>query len=120
MMHYILSYLFSSAIAQFGIAGILLAFSIFVWIEAKLPITRHFATAVATGSAVFLFIGVWLYNEGVQHEKAQWQAAEDFARMEAEQARKDAEQSVAKDNAGAGSKRTAKRLRNDRYDRNHD
>ena len=118
-MHYILSYVLNSAIAQFGVAGLVLSAAIFVYIEAKNAVTRHAATAVVIASASFLFMGTWLYNEGVRYEKAQWDAAEEAARMEAVQAREEAEKSVAADSKPNPSRKSAKRLRNDRNDRDN-
>lgn len=131
MIHLILSALWESAFAQFGLAGLALigAVAVFLWVP--LPGARHAAVAVATACAIFLFIAPKLYIEGIRHEKAKWDAAEAAAERRAVQARADAEREIAAEprvvgpepaadsGAGRGLARIihAGRVRHDRYDR---
>ena len=126
MIHLILSALWDSAFAQFGLAGLVLigAVAVFLWVP--LPGARHAAVAVATVCVIFLFVGPKLYIEGIRHEKAKWDAAEAAAEERARAARADAEREIAagsnEKTAGAIGSRLggvihARRLRHDRYDR---
>jgi hypothetical protein len=125
MIHVMLSMLWDSAFAQFGLAGLVLigAVAVFLWVP--LPGARHAAIAVATVCVIFLFLAPKLYIEGIRHEKAKWDAAEAAAERRAVQARTDAEREVAAEKpaadngAGRGFSRLmhARRLRADRYDR---
>ncbi|HEY6995278.1 MAG TPA: hypothetical protein VH397_16350 [Xanthobacteraceae bacterium] len=131
MIHLVLSVLWDSAFAQFGLAGLVLigAVAVFLWVP--LPGARHAAVAVATVCVIFLFLAPKLYIEGIRHEKAKWEAAEAAAERRATQARVDAEREIAAEPAGvptepaAGSGAghsvarvvPARRLRHDRYDR---
>jgi hypothetical protein len=74
MIHLILSALWDSAFAQFGLAGLVLigAVAVFLWVP--LPGARHIA--VATVCVIFFFAAPKLYIEGIRHEKARWDAAE--------------------------------------------
>ena len=126
MIHFILSALWDSAFAQFGLAGLTLigAVAVFLWVP--LPGARHAAVAVATVCVIFLFLAPKLYIEGIRHEKAKWDAAEAAAEKRARAARADAEREIAagsnETTAGAGGRGLgrvlhARRLRHDRYDR---
>ena len=126
MIHFILSVLWDSAFAQFGLAGLVLigAVAVFLWVP--LPGARHAAVAVATVCVIFLFLAPKLYIEGIRHEKAKWDAAEAAAEKRARAARADAEREIAagaNDAKGGASGRglgrilPARRLRHDRYDR---
>ncbi len=133
MIHLVLSALWDSAFAQFGLAGLVLigAVAVFLWVP--LPGARHAAVAVATVCVIFLFLAPKLYIEGIRHEKAKWDAAEAAAAERAAQARADAEREIAAESvaapepasaAAAGRWRPlarfvapARRLRHDRYDR---
>jgi hypothetical protein len=132
MIHLILSALWDSAFAQFGLAGLALigAVAVFLWLP--LPGARHAAVAVATVCVIFLFLAPKLYIEGIRHEKARWDAAEAAAERRAAQARTDAEREIAAEppvgpapaadsGAGRGFARIiqAHRLRHDRYDRDN-
>lgn len=134
MIHLILSALWDSAFAQFGLAGLVLigAAAVFLWVP--VPGAKHIATAVAAGCIVFLTLGPRFYVEGINHEKAKWDAAERAATERAAQARTEAEQEVAADPApaqpseppaasvsGRGLARVipARRVRSDRYDRDN-
>lgn len=126
MIHLVLSALWDSAFAQFGLAGLALigAVAVFLWVP--LPGARHAAVAVATVAVIFLFLAPKLYIEGIRHEKAKWDAAEAAAERRAVAARAQAEREIAAekpDAAGSGAGRGftrfvhARRLHNDRYDR---
>jgi hypothetical protein len=126
MIHFILSALWQSAFAQFGLAGMVLigAVAVFLWVP--LPGARHAAVAVATVCVIFLFLAPKLYIEGIRHEKAKWDAAEAAAERRAAEARAAAEREVAAEpnDAAAGARGRglarivhARRLRHDRYDR---
>ena len=126
MIHFILSALWDSAFAQFGLAGLTLigAVAVFLWVP--LPGARHAAVAVATVCVIFLFLAPKLYIEGIRHEKAKWDAAEAAAEKRARAARADAEREIAAgaddEKAAAGGRGLgrilhARRLRHDRYDR---
>ncbi len=137
MIHLILSALWESAFAQFGLAGLVLigAAAVFLWVP--LPGARH--VAVATVCVIFLFLAPKLYIEGIRHEKAKWDAAEAAAADRAAQARADAEREIesvpavpapvaepaapaAVEGAGAGGLARifhARRVRNDPYDRDN-
>jgi hypothetical protein len=126
MIHLILSALWDSAFAQFGLAGLALigAVAVFLWVP--LPGARHAAVAVAIVAVVFLFLAPKLYIEGIRHEKAKWDAAEAAAEKRAAAARTEAEREIAAEKpdaadggAGRGLARIvhARRLRHDRYDR---
>jgi hypothetical protein len=126
MIHLVLSALWDSAFAQFGLAGLVLigAVAVFLWVP--LPGARHAAVAVATVCVIFLFLAPKLYVEGIRHEKARWDAAEAAAERRSAAARADAEREVAAERpdaaeggAGRGLDRIlqARRLRHDRYDR---
>jgi hypothetical protein len=95
MIHLVLSALWNSAFAQFGLAGLALigAIAVFLWV----PLTgaRHAAVMVATACIVFLFLGPKFYIEGIRHEKAQWDAAEAAAADRAARARTEAEREIA-------------------------
>jgi hypothetical protein len=138
MIHLVLSALWASAFAQFGLAGIVLigAVAVFLWLP--LPGARHIAAAVATVCVIFLFLAPKLYIEGIRHEKARWDAAEATAEKRAAQARADAEREIAEVPTapapasgprpeaaeGAGGRGLARilhprRMRNDRYDRDN-
>jgi hypothetical protein len=138
MIHLILSALWDSAFAQLGLGGLVLigAVAVFLWVP--LPGARHAAVAVATVCAIFLFLAPKLYIEGIRHEKATWDAAEAAARQRAADARAAAEREIpllppgpvpaaqpeppAIAGAGAGGLARslhARRLRNDRYDRDN-
>lgn len=95
MIHLILSWLWSSALAQFGIAGIVLVGSIVVFIQVPLASTRHLAVGVASVCIIFLFLGPKLYIEGINHERAKWEAANVAAEKRATGARREAEQEIA-------------------------
>ena len=126
MIHFILSALWDSAFAQFGLAGLVLigAVAAFLWVP--LPGARHAAVAVATVCVIFLFVAPKLYIEGIRHEKAKWDAAEAAAERRAVEARAAAEREIAAEKpdaavggAGRGLARIvpARRPRQDRYDR---
>ena len=136
MIHLVLSALWDSAFAQFGLAGLALigAVAVFLWVP--LPGARHAAVAVATVAVIFLFLAPKLYIEGIRHEKAKWDAAEAAATERAARARAEAEREIAPVAAGpaavrgpqpeavegAGGRGLAhflhpRRLRADRYDR---
>ena len=130
MIHLVLSALWDSAFAQFGLAGLTLigAVAVFLWVP--LPGARHVAVAVATVCVIFLFLAPKLYVEGIRHEKARWDAAEAAAAERASTARADAEREIAAEpagpkpdaasgGAGRGFARVIhpRRLRHDRYDR---
>ncbi len=134
MIHWILTSLWESALAQFGIAGLVLAASIAVFLYVPAPGARHAATMVAAGCLVFLFLGPKFYIEGIRYEKAKWDAAEQAAAERASQARTEAEQEVAAEPAqpadtaaaavsggrhGLARFLPARRVRNDIYER-HD
>ena len=128
MIHLILSALWESAFAQFGLAGLTLIAAIAVFLWVPLPGARHAAVAVATVAVIFLFLAPKLYIEGIRHEKAKWAAAEAAAERRGAAARTDAEREIAAekpdatvDGAGRGLARIqpARRLRHDRYDRDH-
>jgi len=139
MIHLILSALWDSAFAQFGLAGVVLVGAVAVFLWVPLPGARHIAVAVATVCLIFLFLAPKLYIEGIRHEKAKWDAAEAAATERAAQARADAEREIASVPvdpgpaaepanpaaiAGAGAGGLARivhsrRLRNDRYDRDN-
>ena len=95
MIHLILSALWDSAFAQFGLAGLALigAVAVFLWVP--LPGARHAAVAVATVAVIFLFLAPKLYIEGIRHEKAKWDAAEAAAEKRAAEARTAAEREIA-------------------------
>ena len=90
MLHLVLGWLWHSALAQFGIAGIILAGSIALFIYSPLPSIRHICVSVASVCLVFLFFGPKFYLEGINYEKARWTAAETRARQMGETARADA------------------------------
>jgi hypothetical protein len=126
MIHLVLSALWESAFAQFGLAGLTLigAVAVFLWVP--LPAARHAAVAVATVCVIFLFVAPKLYIEGIRHEKAKWDAAEAAAERRAAEARAAAEREIAAekpDAAAGGAGRGvagilhAPRPRHDRYDR---
>jgi hypothetical protein len=126
MIHLILSALWDSAFAQFGLAGLVLigAVAVFLWVP--LPGARHAAVAVATVCVIFLFLAPKLYIEGIRHEKASWDAAEAAAERRGAAARTDSEREIATRSndttAGANGRSLARllharRLRHDRYDR---
>jgi hypothetical protein len=125
MIHLILSALWASAFAQFGLAGLALIAAIAVFLWVPLPGARHAAVAVATVAVIFLFLAPKLYIEGIRHEKARWDAAELLAERRGAAARADAEREIAaeKPAAAGGGRRSlarllpARRLRHDRYDR---
>ncbi len=132
MIHLVLSALWESAFAQFGLAGLVLigAVAVFLWVP--LPGARHVAVAVATVAVIFLFLAPKLYVEGIRHEKAKWDAAEAAAAERAARARADAEREIAAepatakpDAASGGTGRSLariihpRRLRSDRYDRDN-
>ena len=126
MIHLVLSVLWDSAFAQFGLAGLALigAVAVFLWVP--LPGARHAALAVATVAVIFLFLAPRLYVEGIRHERARWEAAEAAAEKRATVARSAAEHEIAAEKSeaaesGAGRSRArvvhARRLRQDGYDR---
>ena len=126
MIHLILSALWDSAFAQFGLAGLVLIAAVAVFLWVPLPGARHVAVAVATVAVIFLFLAPKLYIEGIRHEKAKWDAAEVLAERRGATARADAEREMAAEKPGAavggggrGFARVlpARRLRHDRYDR---
>jgi hypothetical protein len=134
MIHLLLSWLWSSAFAQFGLAGLVLigAVAVFLWVP--LPAARHAAVATATVCVIFLFLAPKLYIEGIRYEKAKWDAAEAAAEKRAVDARTEAERQVAADPppspsseppaaavSGRGLARflPARRVRNDRFDRDN-
>ena len=90
MLHWIISSLWNSALAQFGIAGIVLAASVAIFLYSPLPSIRHVCVSVAAVCVVFLFLGPKLYLEGIRYEKAKWTAAEANARALGDAARSDA------------------------------
>jgi hypothetical protein len=75
MIHFILTALWDSALAQFGIAGLTLAGAILVFLYAPSQGIRHLAVSVGSVCVVFLFLAPKLYFEGVSHEKEKWDAA---------------------------------------------
>jgi len=95
MIHLVLSALWDSAFAQFGLAGLALigAVAVFLWVP--LPGARHAAVAVATVAVIFLFLAPNLYFDGIRHEKAKWEAAEAAATDRAARARAEAEREIA-------------------------
>jgi hypothetical protein len=95
MIHFVLSALWDSAFAQFGLAGLALigAVAVFLWVP--LPGARHAAVAVATVAVIFLFLAPKLYVEGIRHEKARWDVAEAAAVDRAARARAEAEREIA-------------------------
>jgi hypothetical protein len=134
MIHAIMTTLWSSFFAQVGIAGLILIGAVAVFIYVPLPNVRHLAVGTATACIVFMFTATHFYIEGISHEKAKWEAAEQAALEKASQARADAERDVPPvaptpaDTASAaisggrhGIARflPARRLRHDRYDRDN-
>ena len=136
MIHLLLSALWDSAFAQFGLAGLVLAGAVALFLWVPLPGVRHIAVAVATVCVVFLFLAPKLYIEGIRHEKARWDAAEAAATKRAARARAEAEREIAplpnvrapvtgsqpevvESAGGRGLARVLRprALRNDRYDR---
>jgi hypothetical protein len=101
MIHLVLSALWNSAYAQFGLAGMVLigAMAVFLWVP--LPGARHAAVAVASVCVIFLFLAPKLYIEGIRHEKAKWDAAEAAAVQRGTEARAAAEREVARQTAEA-------------------
>jgi hypothetical protein len=97
MLVWIIDALWNSAIAQFGIAGLVLAGAIAAFIWLPLPGVRHLSVAVASVCCVFLFLGPKLYMEGVNHERAIWKAAEQAAEQRGADARRDAETEIARE-----------------------
>lgn len=95
MIHSVLSYLWDSAFAQFGIAGLVLIAAIAVFLWVPLSGARHVAVAVATVAIIFLFLAPKLYIEGIRYEKAKWDAAEAAAVKRGDDARADAEREIA-------------------------
>ena len=93
MIHLVLSAVWDSAFAQFGLAGLALigAVALFLWVP--LPGARH--AAVATVAVIFLFLAPKLYIEGIRYEKAKWDAAEAAAADRAARARAEAEREIA-------------------------
>jgi len=102
MIHLVLAALWASAFAQFGLAGMVLigALAVFLWVPGAGA--RHVAVAVATVCIIFLFLAPKLYIEGINHEKAKWDAAEAAAARRGAQARAAAEREVAREPAGDG------------------
>ena len=84
MLHLALSWLWDSALAQFGIAGLVLIAAIAVFLYVPLPGARHAAVAVATVCVIFLFLAPKLYIEGIRYAKAQCDAKEARAERAAE------------------------------------
>jgi predicted exporter len=138
MIHLLLSALWDSAFAQFGLAGLVLAGAVALFLWVPLPGVRHIAVAVATVCVVFLFLAPKLYIEGIRHEKARWDAAEAAAAKRAARARAEAEREIAPVASGpasapgpgpeavqgAGGRALARILhlrgvRSDRYDRDN-
>lgn len=130
MIHLLLSALWNSAFAQFGLAGMVLigAVAVFLWV----PLTgaRHVAVAVASVCIIFLFLAPKLYIEGIRHEKAKWDAAEASAAQRGTEARAAAEREVARQPAEAGDSNAGRGLvrrilhprrvrRNDAHDRDN-
>ena len=126
MIHLVLSVLWDSAFAQFGLAGLVLigAVAVFLWVP--LPGARHAAVAVATVCVIFLFLAPKLYIEGIRHEKARWDAAEAAGVRRSAEARAAAEREIAAEKPGAGDGDAgrglarilpARRVPHDRYDR---
>jgi hypothetical protein len=103
MIHFILSALWDSAFTQFGLAGIVLigAIAVFLWVP--VTATRHVAVAVATVCIIFLFLAPKLYIEGINHEKAKWDAAEAAAARRGAEARAAAEREIAAQPVGDGN-----------------
>lgn len=66
-----------------------------VFVCVPLGAARHVAVAVATVCVVLLFLGPRLYVEGIDHEKAKWDAAEAAAEARGAAARAAAERQVA-------------------------
>jgi hypothetical protein len=95
MIHLVLSALWDSAFAQFGLAGVVLVAAIAVFLWVPLPGARHVAVVVATVCCIFLFLAPKLYLEGIRHEKAKWEAAEAAAADRAAKARTEAERELA-------------------------
>lgn len=95
MIHIVLLWLWSSAFAQFGLAGIVLigAVAAFLWLG-DVPGVRHASIAVASVCLIFLFLAPKLYIEGIRYEKAKWDAAELAATKRATSARQEAEAEV--------------------------
>jgi hypothetical protein len=139
MIHLLLSALWDSAFAQFGLAGLVLIGAVAVLLWVPLPAVRHIAVAVATVAVIFLFLAPKLYIEGIRHEKAKWEAAEAAAVDRAARARAEAEREIAPvasgpaslpapnhpdaDESGHGRALARilhpRRVRNDRYDRDN-
>jgi len=127
MIHLVLSALWASAFAQFGLAGVVLigAVAVFLWVP--LPGARHVAVAVASVCVIFLFLAPKLYIEGIRHEKAKWDAAEAAAARRGQDARAAAEREIARQTAAAGESNAGRgivrrilhprRLRHDAHDR---
>lgn len=90
MLHWIISSLWHSALTQFGIAGLVLAASIALFLYSPLPSIRHACVTTAAVCCVLLFLGPHFYVEGIRHEKAKWTAAEANARALGDAARADA------------------------------
>lgn len=122
MTHFILTALWNSAFAQFGIAGIILIISVALFFYTPLPGIRHICVGLATGACVFLFVSVKFYHEGYDEAVREWKMAEAASEENAKQARADAEQEVKAAEGGGraggiGVILRSKRMRNDRFDR---
>src|ERR1700759_3017852 len=87
MLHSIVAFLWGSAIAEFGIAVVILAISVAVWFYSPVVLVRHVAVGVGVGALVFLFVGVKFYAEGVKHERDKWTKAEQATIKEGNAAR---------------------------------
>jgi hypothetical protein len=96
MLHLILTALWNSALAQFGIAGIVLAGAVAAYIWVPLAGVRHIAVSTAAVCIVLLFLGPKFYLEGARHVQAQWKAAEGKARALGDSAHADAVRDVAR------------------------
>ncbi len=94
ILHSIVTSLWDSAFAQFGIAGLVLAGAIAAFIYVPSSGVRHLAVGVASVCCVFLFLGPKLYIEGVNHERTIWVAREQERVEAAEKARRDAEAEI--------------------------
>lgn len=94
MLHAIFSWLWGSALAQFGIAGLVLAGAVAVFIWIPLSPVRHLAVIVACVAIFFLIFAPRFYVMGINYEKAKWDAAEAAAVKKGDDARAAAEKAI--------------------------
>ena len=94
MIHIVLMWVWGHALLQFGIAGVTLAGAVAVFILVPSTGLRHAAVLVACVATFFLIFAPRLYIEGINYEKAKWDAAEAAATKRADDARQQAESEV--------------------------